>query len=88
MITIMIVFMNGWAGGGFLRVDECTNAFGWRSGLRLWTCMPWVYWDLGFRIRDDGVKTPVYILRVRIRYSISNTFDIGNPATSVIMINL
>jgi hypothetical protein len=85
MITIMIVFMNGRAGGRLAlespRVDECTNAFGWRSGLRLWACMPRSIGilDSGFGTRDDGVKILVYILWVRIRYSISmNLFDIGN----------
>ena len=90
MITIMIVFMNGRAGGRLAlespRVDECTNAFGWRSGLRLWRCMPRSIgiWYSGFWIQDDSVKILVYILLVRIRYSIPMTvFDIGNSERSV-----
>jgi hypothetical protein len=65
MITIMIVFMNGRAGErrahDFVRVDECTNAFGWRSGLKLWTCTKYaeVYWNLGFGIRDFGTTVTV-----------------------------
>jgi hypothetical protein len=43
-------------------------------------------WDLGFGIRDDGVKILVYISWVRIRYSISmNLFDIGNSTTRIVI---
>ena len=40
---------------------------------------------MGFGTRDDGVKIPVYILWIRIRYFISMTlFNIGNSTTRMV----